>query len=189
MTIRAKRGGLNTDPTRYAADEKVSQGDIESATPPPEPPEAKLVRLELENTELQDRLLRMAAEFENHEKRIKREADDLAPRVREGFCREILPIIDGLERAIAATEHGGTLASFVEGAKLLDKQFEDTLDKFGVKRFESLGQPFNPARHEAMMPVASSDLAPGTVAQVFAEGYLMGDRLLRAAKVAVTVPA
>lgn len=168
-----------------ASGEDVTTAESASTTAGEETPEVKLARSEREREELHERLLRLAAEFENYKKRTKREIEDMAPRVREGLLREILPVVDNLERAVAATEQGGTLASFVEGVKLVEKQIHVVFEKFNVRRFDALGQPFDPTRHEAVMQLPTGDVAPGTVAQVFAQGYTMGERVLRAAVVAV----
>lgn len=157
------------------------------AEPPPvEPPEEHIARLEGEKAELHERLLRLAAEFENYKKRARRDADDAAARAKEGLLKEFLPVLDNLERALAATAQGGTVDTLVQGVKQVQRQAEGALEKFGVKSFESLGQPFDPTRHEAIQQVESAELPPGTVAEVYQRGYAMGDRLVRAALVVVS---
>jgi molecular chaperone GrpE len=144
--------------------------------------EDRLAKLDADNRELKDRLLRNAAEFENFKKRTKKEMDDAATRGREQLLKELLPAIDNLERALKHAPEGDPLAV---GVKQTEKLLLQALEKFGVTRFSSLGKPFDPSLHDAIQQVETSDHAPGTVAQEFASGYTLGTRLLRAAMVAV----
>jgi len=157
--------------------------------PAPETPEQRADRAEREKAELHDRYLRLAADFENYKRRVRREIDEAASRGREALLKEILPVLDNLDRALVAIGAGGGVEALGEGVRLVDRQFHGVLEKFGVKRFDALHTPFDPARHEAIQQVDSADAAPGHVAQVFARGYLIGDRLLRPALVAVARPA
>jgi molecular chaperone GrpE len=145
-------------------------------------PEQKLEKLESDNRELKDRLLRTAAEFENFKKRSKKEMDDAATRGREQLLKELLPAIDNLERALKHAVEGDPVAV---GIKQTEKQLLQALERFGVTRFSSLGKPFDPAVHDAIQQLETSDVAPGLVAQEFASGYTLGNRLLRPAMVAV----
>jgi molecular chaperone GrpE len=161
--------------------------DDESKTeqPPQVPaviPEEELAKLKQANDELKDRLLRTAAEFDNWKKRAKKEADEAGARGRESLLKELLPVIDNLERALKHASADDPLAT---GVRMVEKQLLSALEKFGVTRFSALGQPFDPNMHDAIQQVESADLAPGTVAQEFASGYLTNGRLLRPAMVAV----
>jgi molecular chaperone GrpE len=147
--------------------------------------EAKVARLEREKAETHDRMLRIAADFENFKRRSRREVDEAATRGREALLKELLPVLDNLDRALAAVASGGSVEALGEGVRLVDKQFHSSLEKFDVRRFEALGQPFDPARHEAIQQVETDATPPGSVAQVFARGYTVGDRLLRPAMVSV----
>jgi molecular chaperone GrpE len=142
----------------------------------------QLEKLEQEKRELHDRLLRTAAEFENFKKRTKKEMDDAATRGREQLLRELLPAIDNLERALKHAPPGDPLAV---GVQQTEKQLLQALEKFGVTRFSSVGKPFDPAQHDAIQQVETAEFPPGTVAQEFASGYMIGPRLLRPAMVAV----
>jgi molecular chaperone GrpE len=148
----------------------------------PETPEARIAALETQNRELQDRMLRLAADFENWKKRARREQEEASSRGREALLKEILPALDNLERALKAAPEKDPVAV---GVRLVDKQLLGALDKFEVKRFSALGQPFDPNLHEAIQQVESADVAPGSVATEFAVGYMIGTRLLRAAMVGV----
>ena len=158
----------------------------------PETLEAKMTRLEKEKTETHERMLRIAAEFENYKKRTRRDQDDAVFRAREQLLREILPVLDNLERATQAAARSDqsmkSLESLSQGVKLVEKQLQGALEKFEIKGFESLGQSFDPNRHEAIQQVETDKYPAGSVAEVFARGYMMGERLLRAAMVAVAKP-
>ncbi len=139
-------------------------------------------KLEQEKRELHDRLLRTAAEFENFKKRTKKEADEASTRGREQLLKELLPALDNLERALKHAAPGDPLTV---GLLQTEKQLLQALEKFGVVRFSSVGKPFDPSLHDAIQQLETAEHAPGSVAQEFASGYLIGQRLLRPAMVAV----
>jgi molecular chaperone GrpE len=178
--------------TATTSERDIPAGEHEPAAAATEPAEiikdlnAKVTQLEHEKAELYDRLMRLAAEFENYKRRTRREIDEATGRGREPLLKELLPVLDNLERALGAVAQGGNIAALGEGVRLVEKQFHSSLEKFEVRRFESLGHPFDPTRHEAIQQVDNDAFPPNTVAQVFAQGYTMSDRLLRAALVAVT---
>jgi molecular chaperone GrpE len=147
--------------------------------------EAASQSLEEQNRELHDRLLRTAADFDNFRKRARRDQDEAAARGREALLKEILPVIDNLERALQHAPEGDPVAS---GVRMVEKQLLGALERFGVTRFDPTGQPFDPNLHEAIQQIESSAHPPGAVAQVFARGFMQGPRLLRAAMVAVAKP-
>ncbi|HEX8953304.1 MAG TPA: nucleotide exchange factor GrpE [Polyangia bacterium] len=142
----------------------------------------QLEKLEQEKRELHDRLLRTAADFENFKKRTKKEADEASIRGREQLLKELLPALDNLERALKHAPAGDPLAV---GVQQTEKQLLQALEKFGVVRFAAVGKPFDPSLHDAIQQVETNEYPPGTVAQEFASGYMLGPRLLRAALVAV----
>ncbi|HEX6836221.1 MAG TPA: nucleotide exchange factor GrpE [Polyangia bacterium] len=142
----------------------------------------QLEKLEKDKRELHDRLLRTAAEFENFKKRTKKEAEEASTRGREQLLKELLPAIDNLERALKHAPAGDPLAV---GVQQTEKQLLQALEKFGVVRFASVGKPFDPSLHDAIQQVETAEHPPGTVAQEFASGYMIGQRLLRPAMVAV----
>jgi molecular chaperone GrpE len=146
--------------------------------------EGQVQKLEAEKRDLQDRLLRTAADFDNWRKRAKKEQDEAAAKGREALLKDMLPVIDNLERAL---KHAGD-DPLAQGVRMVEKQLLSTLEKFGVTRFSAVGQPFDPALHDAIQQVETTEHAPNTVAQEFASGYLVSGRLLRAAMVAVAKP-
>ncbi len=146
-----------------------------------------VARLTSERNELNDRLLRLAAEFENYKRRIRKEMDDASVRATESVLKEMLPVMDNLDRALLAArgDTGAAGGALIEGVQLVQKQFFVALDKCQVKPFDAEGQPFDPQVHEAISQIETDKVPPGSVASVFQRGYKIGQRLLRPALVAV----
>jgi molecular chaperone GrpE len=128
--------------------------------------------------------LRERADLENFKKRMVREKAEALRFACEPLIRELLPVVDNLERAV---EHaGGKGESLVEGVRLVLKSLLDTLERYGVRRIEAAGEQFDPARHQAMAQVESPEHGPNQVVQQHHSGYLLHDRLLRPALVTVS---
>ncbi|HKC61782.1 MAG TPA: nucleotide exchange factor GrpE [Myxococcales bacterium] len=133
-----------------------------------------------------ERLLRIAAEFDNFKKRAAKEREDAQKFGIERLLKDFLPVADNLERALDhAEEHD--LRQVIEGVKLVQKLLENTLSKHGVTGFSALGQPFDPTLHEALMQ-QESDAPPGTVVSEMSRGYKLNERLVRPAAVVVARP-
>jgi len=146
----------------------------------------KLEEKEREVKEHYDRLLRVAADFDNYKKRAGREKEEWTKFANEDLIKGILPFIDNLERAVNHSEKTEDLQSLVEGIKLTVQQLLNTLNRFGVFPIESLGKPFNPAVHQAMLLVETDQYEPNQVVEEFQKGYLLKERLLRPATVSVS---
>lgn len=144
-----------------------------------------IARLEAEKNDLQDKLLRLAAEFENYKKRMIRDREIAAKYAEEGLLKELLPSIDNLERALAHQNSGNEINAMREGVDLTLKALLSATAKFGLTAIDSVGQPFDPNLHEALAMEESADVPPQSVLREFEKGYHYKDRLLRAAKVAV----
>jgi len=173
-----------------SADESPKAADpvtVEPATeiPTPPTPEERISALETEKGELRDRMLRIAADFENWKKRSRREAAETETKGREGVLRDVLEVIDNLERALAASNGGVDGASVVKGVELVLRLFNAKLERYGVQPIESKGQPFDPRVHEAISRITTADFPAGTVAMEMQKGYRIGERLLRPAMVGV----
>jgi molecular chaperone GrpE len=146
--------------------------------------------LQEENKSLHDRLLRALAEAEN----VRRQADRTITETRQysisEFARELLTVVDNLERTVEAAEKQPSAnmgnAALLEGVQATLRVFLQTLERFGVRRIEAEGRPFDPNFHEAVMEVQDSSRPPGTVTQVMEQGYTIRDRLLRPARVVVS---
>jgi len=155
-----------------------------SGAPPVIDLETKVAALEKEKKDNWDRYLRAAADLENLRKRQKRELDDVKLESKGRVLKEMLPVVDNLERAIEhATATAGT-NPIVEGVQLVLRQFLTAFERLEVTPIDAGGQPFDPNLHEAISQ-AESESPPGTVVQVLQRGYKSGDRLLRPALVVV----
>jgi molecular chaperone GrpE len=132
--------------------------------------------------EAHDRYVRAAADLENYKKRAARERDEVLKFGNEKLLKELLPVVDGLDRALASAPPDDPM---VKGVQLVRASLEQALAKHGVTGFSALGQPFDPARHEALMQVPTADHPPGTVVIEHARGFLLNERLVRPAMVGV----
>jgi molecular chaperone GrpE len=148
-------------------------------------PEAEAAELRRELQEQQDRLLRALAETENVRRRAERTADERVKYANEGLLRDVIPVLDNLDRALAAARTAGGAGGVVEGVELIQRELLRVLERHGVTRYSAVGQPFDPARHEAIARVVSTEAAAGSVVTETAPGYLLNGRVLRAALVAV----
>lgn len=137
---------------------------------------------------LQEKYLRLAAEFENYKRLSQRDQREQTRFANESVLKELLPILDNLERAVScAQDHAGG-QGLIQGVELTLKQFHETLGKFGVRPVAGLGEPFNPSCHQAVVQQESDTAPQNTVVEVYQKGYFLHDRLLRAAMVAVAIP-
>ena len=144
-----------------------------------------------ESAELRDQVLRVAAEFENYKKRMERERSAMLKYAGENIFRELLPVVDNLERAteqgiVEGADSEKNLAALLEGVQLTLKSLIGTLEKFEVKPITSVGEPFDPNIQEALTMDASETIPANHVISEFEKGYHYKDRLLRAAKVVVS---
>ena len=141
--------------------------------------------------ELESKLLISLADNENLRKRFDREKEDLSNYVISEFAKEILAVLDNLQRAMAtpnlneAKEKSSEISQLLEGIELTEKQIISTFEKFKIEQVKSIGELFDPNLHQAMFEVEKDDQEPGTIAEVVQEGYKIGERLLRPALVGV----
>lgn len=169
----------------------ISQPGAETPFDAPEP-FTELENLYAENAALKEKVLRAMAEAENVRRRAEREVVDAKLYGVANFAREMLAFADNLRRAVESVpaETRATLdpaiAALVEGVEVTEKDFLSRLARFGVKRIEALGTRFDPNQHEALFEIPDEAHPAGTVAQVVEQGYMIGDRVLRPAKVGVT---
>jgi len=131
--------------------------------------------------ELYDKHLRTLAEYDNYKRRTQKEKDELYTVAQADTIMNLLPVIDNLERAVSAAEN----SPLSEGVQMVLKQFMDILEKMGVSEIEAVGQPFDPNLHNAVMHVEDENLEEGMVAEEFAKGYKLKDRVLRHSMVKV----
>jgi molecular chaperone GrpE len=160
---------------------------------PPATPEERIAALEAERDEMKDRMLRLAADFENWKKRARKEQSDAEARVRESVLKDVLEVADSLERATSAYPQSGDGqvdgGAILKGVNLVLRVLQGKLERYGVRAMESKGQPFDPRVHEAISQLPTDEVPPGSVAAEFQKGYRIGDKLLRPASVAVAVAA
>jgi molecular chaperone GrpE len=176
---------------RPAADDTVAQPESEAAAGgAPELVPAEQVTAALEAAaEFKDRLLRTLAEMENLRKRTEREVGEARLYGNAGFARDVLAVADNMHRALESI--GPELRAqpdakvLIEGVELTERELLKVLEKHGVKKFSPEGEKFDPNVHQAMYELPTSELPPGHVAQVIQAGYMLGDRVLRPALVAV----
>jgi molecular chaperone GrpE len=148
---------------------------------------AELEKARAEAQEAHDKLLRMAADFENQKKRLQRDKEIALKFAVESLIKELLPSLDNLDRALNQDRSGENFSALLlEGVEMTFKGLMSTLEKFGLRPLQSVGQPFDPNFHEALALEASSEVPEQLVIQEYEKGYLLKDRLLRAAKVVVS---
>ena len=133
-----------------------------------------------------DRYIRQVAEMDNFKKRTAREREESVRYANEGLVKDLLPVIDNLERAITHASSGGSGKLLAEGVDLVLKGFLDALAKHGVQPVAAVGLTFDPAQHEALAQVESAEQPPNTVVEAHQSGYMMRERLLRPALVTVS---
>ncbi|MBI1845863.1 MAG: nucleotide exchange factor GrpE [Candidatus Rokubacteria bacterium] len=141
--------------------------------------------LRREVAEKQDRLLRALAEMDNLRRRTQREREEYVRYANESLLRELIPALDNLDRALEAARKTGGADTVVQGVELIQREFLRVLERVGVRRFSALGARFDPTRHEATARVVSPTAEPDTVIAEIVPGYMLHDRVLRPAQVAV----
>lgn len=176
------------DPTtnQAASTEAAAPAPSDSPAAAEPTPADRLTEALAEAGRLRDQLLRTAADFDNYRKRSRRELDDATRRGKESAVKDLLPVFDNFERAINHAGQSPEAKSVAEGLKIVLKQFIDTLEKIGIQRVTAIGQPFDPALHEAIQHMESKDQPAGVVLYEVQPGYRIGDYLLRAAMVVVS---
>ena len=151
--------------------------------------ETKLESVEQEAKEAHDRFLRVSAEFENYKKRSAREMDEFRKFANESLIREMLTVVDNLERALNSSNNDNQANSHIaEGVDMTLKEILKVFEKFNVKPIEALGKPFDPNFHQAAMREETNERPENTVLNELEKGYMIHDRLLRPAMVVVSMP-
>ena len=135
---------------------------------------------------LNDKYLRLAAEFDNYKRLAQRDQRDQIRFGNEHLLKELLPVVDNLERAIKAAKGSKSAEGLVQGVDLTLKQLQGVLGKFGVQSIPTMGQPFDPTGHQAVASVPSTQVPDQHVVEEFQRGYRLHDRILRPAMVTVS---
>ena len=161
-------------------DATEAEADLEAA------PGEEIDPVVAERDALKDKLLRVAADFDNFRKRTKRDLEETRRRAVEDTVREVLPIIDNLERAVAASGEAEDTEAVVEGVRMVLRSFEDIAGRIGVEKVVTVGERLDPNVHDAVQQAESAEHPAGTVLAEVVPGYKLGDRLIRAALVVVS---
>lgn len=165
-----------------AAEPLTTAGDSEATSPEPEEGDTD------ELAQLKDKYLRLAADFDNYKRRNLKERQELFNYGNENLIKELLPVVDNLERAIGhlrQAEEASEAKTLLEGVELTHRSLLTALTRSGVAEIEAAGSVFDPKLHEAVRQVESDEHAPGHVVEVLQTGYTLMDRLLRPALVVV----
>ena len=155
-------------------------------------PEAQIEALATEAADLKDRLLRAVADAENTRRRAEREREETRRYAITAFARDVLGVGDNLSRALqsisdeARANADATIKTLVEGVEMTEREMVNVFERHGVKRVEPIGERFDPNFHQAMYEVENPDVSAGTVIEVVAAGYTIGERVLRPAMVGVS---
>jgi molecular chaperone GrpE len=150
---------------------------------------ARVKELEEENSSLKDQYLRKQADFENFRKRMTKEKADAISYANQQLLQDIIQIVDDFERAIKSSEESRDFDAFHDGVSLIEKQFTSMLErKWGLQRFDSEGEEFDPQKHEAVTTEEVEGEDRSVVLEEYQKGYFLHDRVLRSAKVKVSVP-
>jgi len=181
IPVERKPTGKIPDPgdrveTRVEASQSIAEEDCGQL----------LSKREEELKEAQDRILRLAAELDNTRKRLEREKSEGISYANESIMRQLIDVVDNLERAIEHGERDENCEGLLDGVRMTLKSFTDVLARFGAAPFESVGCSFDPNRHEAVIQEQNPDYPDMTVTREFQKGYTLRDRLLRPARVGVS---
>jgi molecular chaperone GrpE len=166
---------------------ELNEKDSSEPLDPLKEMEKKVESLEKEARENHDRLLRVSAEFENYKKRAAREMNDFRKFANESFAKAMLPVVDSMDLAIESSSNDKHVSnSMVEGVNMTLKEILKVFEQFGIKRFESIGNTFDPNLHQAVMQEETEMFPENTVSKELQKGYMINDRLLRPAMVVVS---
>lgn len=176
----ASHGGGSSSPSSYGGN--APHHDLQAGAPEP-------TALEEERDQLKEQMLRLAADYDNFRKRSQRELEDADRRGREQVLREVLPVIDNLERAVAAATSTSDAKSIADGVAMVLRLFnDDVAQRVGLERLKTVGERFDPTLHEAVQQLETSDMPAGSIVAEVIAGYRFRNRLLRPALVVVARP-
>lgn len=180
----AKKEKEKTAPEQEAAVEETAEAEsaeTANAEKKQEPSEAEKLQKKLD--EANDKFLRLAAEYDNYRKRTAKEKEELNALCKSTVVKELLPVIDNVERALAQPTDNPE--EYKKGVEMIGKQFSDVLQKLGVEAFGAEGDAFDPNLHNAVMHIENEALGENVIAAVFGKGYRLGDKVIRPAMVQV----
>jgi len=180
-----------TEETVQTETQDENAAAAEAAAPPAQ--DEALASAQAEAASLKDQLLRQMAETENVRRRLEREKQEAGAYAVTSFARDILAVADNLRRALDAVPEAAradqAVANVITGIEMTEREVFNIFNKYGIAQVEALGQKLDPNKHQAMLEIPTNDAEPGTVVQVLQTGFVIKDRLLRPALVAVAKPA
>ncbi len=177
---------MSENPTNQPLEEQSAEGERQVAAEEVEQLRAEIARLEAEASAQNDLALRAAAELENVRRRMRRDVEQQLKFATHPLVEEVLPVLDNLERALAAAQVGDSAEGLLQGVQMVATQLAAVLGRHGVQPIAALGEPFDPAWHEAVGQQPSAEYPAGHVMQVIRGGYQLHDRVIRAAQVFVS---
>ena len=169
----------NTDPEGKDANEEEVEVD-------PSIEEGLQSSTEGEIEALKDQLLRTAAESENIRRRASRDVENAHKYANEKLIEDLLPVMDSLEKALELPDQSDDAKAVLEGIEISLRIFRETLERAGIAIVDPLGEPFDPSKHEALAMVPNEEVEPNSVIEVVQKGYLLNERVVRAARVVVS---
>lgn len=170
-------------------EEKVEQ-ELQPETSEVEALKDQIQKLEAEKAEMKDQFLRKAADFDNFRKRLIRDKEDAVSFANTSLLTDLIDVLDDFERAEEASRKSKDFETLANGVDLIEKRLMGLLEKkWGLSKYVPLNEPFDPSKHEALMMTESPDVKEATVAEVFQNGYILHGRVIRHAKVKVSMPA
>tara|TARA_B100000886_G_scaffold83295_1_gene54293 strand:+ start:128 stop:661 length:534 start_codon:yes stop_codon:yes gene_type:complete len=169
----------NADPEEKNVNEKGAEVDLST-----EEEGTRVTDGEIEA--LKDQLLRTVAESENIRRRASRDVENAHKYANEKLLEELLPVLDSLEKALELPDQSDDAKAVLEGVEISLRMFRETLERGGVVIVEPLGEPFDPSKHEALAMVPNEEVEPNSVIEVVQKGYLLNERVVRAARVVVS---
>jgi molecular chaperone GrpE len=168
----------------------LSNADFKVEGQKSQDPQSRISELESQVADLNDRFLRKAADFENLRKRSIKEKEEARLYATTELLVDLVSLLDDFDRAIQSSEAGKDWKNLHDGVSMIQKAFLGKLDsRYGLKRYDSTGEPFDPSRHEALMAEQREGLEAPFVIEDFMKGYILHDRIIRPAKVKVAMPA
>ncbi len=180
--------GENPDGHNDRQDEDIDEEVIVPEESAADTELSEVERARAERDRMREQLLRIAADFDNFRKRSRKEIEEVRRRAIEDTLREILPVIDDLERASGAISEASEVSAVSQGVQMVLRSFADVASRLGLQRIPTVGEQFDPTRHDAMQQQETTEHAPGTIVAEVVPGYYLGERLLRPAMVVVAKP-
>lgn len=163
----------------------LEEGTIIEEFPQDESLESLLEQAEKERDDFKEQLLRSLAEFQNYRKRMQTEQANIRAYATESLVADLLPVLDNFDRSLASLESGASAESVLEGVKMVDRQLRQVLESQKVVKLHPHGEAFDPEKHEAIAVESTDEHPEDTVVHVLEAGYMLGDKVIRPARVKV----